>query len=160
MSFYPDLDQRMLLPLKVFLQGMQNDPLFLDRPECPYDDDLRASLRDFWLKFRVVTAAERVPTAAAPMVEDGEAKWDSVGAALHSIYKELADFSSAIPESDVKERMAYFRTATALLEKITSLGERTANVREVSQFKALVLQVFDQVLTPDQRTTAMELLKQ
>ena len=154
-KFYPQFDPGLLIPLHVAFDQMANDPLWLDRADCHYDEDTKNRLRDIWTLFRVTPKFDTVE--ALPI--DDENKWDNLGETMHKLFKELSEYSSNILIDDVKERMAYYRTATALLEKITGLAERIANVKAVHEFTSRVLATFDEVLTPEQRTSAIIKLK-
>ena len=152
-SYYPELDVGNLLPLKVVFGSMANDPLWLERAECPYDVDQVEALREMWLAFRV--RGEKV--AREPVEETGD-KWGDLEAELNQLYHDLRTYSGTVEEGDAKEKMAYFRTATSLLDKMVGLSERAHNVKSVSDFQARVIAVFDEILSGEQRTRAMEML--
>lgn len=156
MNYYPEFDQGWLLPLRLVFESMQGDPLWLERNECPYDKSMVDALRGLWLEFKV-KAESKVSKSDLASADD---KWTQLAQEMTSLFDDLKDFSSKIVIEDVKEQMAYFRTATALLDKITGLAERIHNVKTVSDFRGRVLQVFDEVLSPEQRTIAMEKLAQ
>lgn len=156
MNYYPEFDAGWLLPLRLVFESMQGDPLWLERQECPYDTEMTAALRDLWTKFRAKAETKAVKSNLA----NADDKWTQLSEEMTNLFDELKNFSSDISIDDVKEQMAYFRTATSLLDKITGLAERIHNVKTVSDFRGRVLQVFDEVLTPEQRTIAMEKLAQ
>lgn len=157
-TYYPQIDLDQLLPIKVVLTSISDDPLWLERPECPYDKDTREALWTMWLTFRAKPSKK---TETISVVKTDEDKWTDVANELNTLFEDLKNAASeteALP--DLKEKLNYFRVATSLIEKIVGLGERASNVREVSAFQAKVLAVFDEVLTPEQRTRAMEKLSQ
>ena len=156
-NYYPpEIDTGLLLPIRCVFDGMLNDPLWLERRQCPYDTETVDALRDLWVTFRA--SKEIVVPTAVTSINDGENKWDNIETELTSLYDDLRNHSKTMTLDDAKEKMAYFRTATSLLDKITSIGERVQNVKAVSDFQARVMMIFDEVLTPEQRTTAMEKL--
>lgn len=158
MNYYPDFDPSWLLPVRLAFESMTADPLWLEREDCPYDGATIEALRGLWAKFRA--KPEAVETARSNLASASD-KWTQLSDEMFSLFDELKNFSARdIAEDDVKEKMAYFRTATALLEKITGLAERAHNVKTVSDFRSRILQVFDEILTPEQRTSAMEKLTQ
>jgi hypothetical protein len=163
-TYYPELEPGGLLPVRIIFTALLADPLWLERPACPYEPQLCEEIRDLWIKVR---ARKETSSAAAPRdvtIRSGITQWDDLGTELLNLYNELRTFSSTGAGDDegggldAKEQLAFFRTATSLMDKLVGLGERTHNIKSVSQFQAAVLNVFEQVLTPEQRTQAMELL--
>lgn len=55
-------------------------------------------------------------------------------------------------------RINYEKTVVALLDKLTTIKQKTTDQKEVAQFKQKVMEAFEGVLTKDQRTQVMELL--
>jgi hypothetical protein len=163
-TFYPQFDADMLLPIKLALTSISEDPLWLERPDCPYEKEVSELLWAMWLTFRTkprqtreVSSGEGGAGENAIGVED---KWRNVADELTELFNGLKEAKEDTLDMEVKEKLNYYRVATSLLEKITGLGERAMNVRAVSEFQAKVLSVFDEVLTPEQRTRAMEKLAQ
>ena len=159
-SFYPEVDHTWLLPLQVIFDNMANDPLWLERNECPYDPDVVNALRTVWMKFKIKPIVVVGAGGERKSLADADNTWAQLTIEMTKLFDELRNFSQDIDEADVKEKMAYYRTATALLERIAGLGERANNVKSVSDFHSKVLSVFDAVLDPAQRTRAMEMLAQ
>ena len=157
-TYYPEVDPTWFLPLRVIFTALQGDPLWLERPECPYDEETCSAIREVWLQQRG-ERTERATRTAKPL-GDSEDRWTQLEEELTTLYDELRNFQSGVSIDDAKEHMAVFRTATSLLDKLVGLSERANNVKSVSEFRARVLGVFDEILTPDQRSTAMEKLAQ
>jgi hypothetical protein len=171
--FYPDIEALgvdVLMPVRVAIEQMCDDPLWLERPECPYGTDVSEALRALMTvvrkRFREAAGGAGGGGAGvsprAPRTANGN-KWEELQAEAAALYEELAVFkrdADAMGDGgmDVKEKLAYFRTATQLLDKLVALGERAANLRRVSDFQERVLRVFDVVLTPAQRTQAQGIL--
>lgn len=149
-TFYPNFEPMSLLPVKIAFEAMGNDPLWLERPECNYDPDTIETLRELFASKHMVKALTQV-------ISNTPRKWDELGDELVNLFNELRGWQSTVNPDD-KEQLAGFRTAVALLDKIVSLGERAKNIKAVSDFHNKVVRVFDQILTPEQRTTAMEML--
>lgn len=82
-----------------------------------------------------------------------------VMAETESLFKELQDEKQTLTVKDNSEKMAYFRTATSLLEKLISLKERAMNVQQIGQFYTVVLSVMEAVLDKDQIHGVREKLK-
>lgn len=162
--YYPDLESLGLdffLPMRVLIQQMINDPLYLERPECPYGDDTREALRQLELMWKVAGRAREAKGRERVREErTGVEKYEELTREAQDLYADLVELRSTIEtEGDVKEKLAFFRTATALLDKLVALGERSANLKNISEYQARVLTVFEQVMDGEQRTRAMRVLE-
>lgn len=157
-TYYPDIEPAVLVQVKVAFAAMTNDPLWLERNECPYDEDVAEALRSLYAAGRARETGSGGGRPAAPeLLVEGPAKWENLEGELLQIYNELRAFTKLLDTTD-KDQLAGFRTATSLLDKIVGLGERAKNIRAVSEFQSAVITCFDQVLTPEQRTQAMGIL--
>lgn len=165
-SYYPEIEPGALLPVSLLFQNLLNDPLWLERPACPYETEVKEAIRDLWIMVRQ-RPSTNVASATSAAISDGESQWSDVAVELRTLFNDLKTFSasgvdidSGASGLDPKEQMAYFRTATSLLDKIVSLGERANNIKAVSEFQSSVIKCFDEVLSPEQRTRMMEILGQ
>jgi hypothetical protein len=153
--YYPSISSMDVLTMRSVLTQLQDDPLWLERPDCPYEGPILEGLAALWDQVR----PQRAAAVAAPReVVEGADKWTSLSADAATLFEELMALKTTISEEDVKEQLAFYKTATSLMEKLIALGERAANLKQISDFQARVISVFDNVLTPDQRTSAMKLL--
>lgn len=152
-NYYPDVTLANLLPVHVIIDRMIDDPLALERPACSYPAEVVASLRSLWAKMKDKPGGVREPREVA----DGTQSLDEE---LTTLLSDLRSLSVRIAPDDTKDQLNYFRTATALIAKLTDLQERAANVKQIMQFHKRVLGVFDEVLTPEQRTQALRALEQ
>jgi hypothetical protein len=144
-DFPPQLPAGSAFALSLILQRLEEDPEFLDFAPYPAED-------------LEVLAAFR-PSSEDEEVVTGEGKWSRLERESNNLFKLLTDFSKTLNNKDSSETMAYFRTATSLMEKIISLQERTANLKQVSKFHDAVLLIMEDVMSPDQRTQVMDRLK-
>ena len=55
--------------------------------------------------------------------------------------------------------MAFFRTATNLLEKIVAINERAIGLRQLADFQATIIEVLDHEVPAGDRTRIIELLR-
>lgn len=141
---YPSLLPLTFASLKLIKQHIQADPEYLSHPDCPYDDDIKSFFDGF------------TPKGGVPK-EGTDAR--DVSTELNVLYDELIEFKDHLGVEDVAERMSYFRTRTALIEKILTLKERAAGLSEISVFQEIVLGILDDLMTPDQRTDFAHRLK-
>jgi hypothetical protein len=156
--YYPDIEAlgpNFLLPLQVVCEQMANDPLWLERRDCPYGDETKAKLR----ACLSTPKGPREPLAVVAPLPEGTDKWDVLTREAEDLYREMSQLKMQLVGAETRDQLSFYRTATVLLEKLVALGERSANLRQISDFQTKVLRVFDAVMTPEQRTRATELLK-
>lgn len=138
---YPELDESDFWKLQIIAQNAADDPEYFDHPDCPYS----SAVKEFF-QTKVEAAVEKVSL-------------DELERETMTLFRELKEFGDFLNIDDVSERMAYFRTRTALLDKILTIQKGFADVKAVHEFQSRVLAVIEEVLNPDQRTAVMERLK-
>lgn len=149
MRHYPDLSQKLLVPLRVVREQLRLDPGFLDDPTCPYPADVLELLK------HLAPAAQAV---SGQFLRRSGSKHAILEDELQDLYLEIRDFGKKLSKDDVTEFMSYFRTRTTLLEKLVSLTERAVSVKEAQRFQDIVMGILEDMLSPDQRAEALELL--
>ena len=161
--YYPDIESLgvdFLLPMRVVVEQMVADPLWLERPDCPYADETKDTLRNLEIMWRMRAAK---PAKKERVEEDpdktADQRWEELATEAHSLYRDLSEIRDNLDEAETKDKLAFFRTATMLLDKLVALGERASNLKNISAYQARVLQVFDAVLSPEQRTQAQRILE-
>lgn len=146
-EYPPDLPDGAAFCLDLILQRMAEEPDFLDHAPYPQEDkDVLAKLE---------SRIEQIEEEDL----DEDSKWGRLEKESNKLFKMLTDFSDKLNDKDNTETMAYFRTATSLLDKIVGIQERTANLKQISLFHDTVLAVVEDVLDAGQRTQVMEQLK-
>lgn len=151
-NFYPEFADNTEFSLVVVIKALEENPNYLNDPECPYNGKLRELLQHL---------APRQATAAPADDGDFEPRTDDqLEREVTKLLDDIKAFGVTLSVGDVTERMSYFRTHTNLLEKLVSMKERMANVKSVATFQAIVLNAIEESLTPDQRTQVMDALHQ
>lgn len=153
---YPQIDPKMLVPLRIIAAELAENPGYLDDESCPYDPDLKDFLSVFGPQ-NIKNTPQTGPKSSF-LGSRGD-KWAAMEGEAAALYQELKDFGENLSVDDVAERMSYFRTSTSLLEKIISINERAMGLKQIHEFQQTVLDVIENVLTTDQRTKVMGLLK-
>lgn len=153
--YYPPLDETTIKNLEIVRQLVQAHPgYFL---EAPYSQATEGLLTTWFLEQRrALGSVSDLPDVPVPV--DNRDPWEMLYEESKALFLQLKTVS-ARSEGDTNERMQYFRTATALLEKMVSLQERAHSLKEIGDFQRMVLSVMDSVLTPTQRTSVMEQLR-
>lgn len=148
--FYPPLPDRAVWTVDIILQNIQQDPEYLDY--SPYTSEEITALRK-WSSETTVELEE---------VEEvvGDDKWARLERESNSLFTALTAAGKDLQSADQAQKMAYFRTATSLLDKIVGIQERTANLKQIHKFHNTVLSVMEDVLEPGQRTAVLDRLKE
>lgn len=144
-AFYPELPDSFVFALTVILENLAEDPEYLDF--SPYSAEEIAVLGRF-------SALEEVE-----ILENGD-KWSRLERESGALFKALTDAGKDMTGSDHAQKMAYFRTATSLLDKIVGIQERVANLKQISTFYSSVIGVLEEVLDAGQRTDVLNKLKE
>jgi hypothetical protein len=144
--YYPPLDTKTIKSLPIVRElAAEHASYFLS---APYPMEVQTILQDLFKKKEVI--AEERPE------NDDRDNWEFLYEESKHLYLSLKGASAGNLETS--DKMAYFRTATALLEKLLSMQERSNNLKQVSDFYALVLEIMESELSGDQRTRVMQRL--
>lgn len=145
--YYPDVDPEGVWALELVLRSAKDDPTYL--LESPYDDEVVAALQ------RIVGQVEQMLDEEL----DGADKWTRLEVETRRLFDALMAEQAMIGDRENAEKMAFFRTATSLLDKLVGIQERAANLKQVSLFHTTVLTVMEDILDAGQRTEVLERLK-
>lgn len=160
---YPEITDHAAWALKTILTLASEDVMYLRDPDCPYDAQIKNIFDRAIAHQRLVERAEgedkQEEKPPAPPVSEEEID-ATLASDLHSVFVELKDYGKRIAVGDQTEKMAYFRTATSLLERLVNARERALGVKQIKDFQDTVLNIMEEVLTPDQRTDVMDRLRQ
>lgn len=150
--FYPPIDEPTVKKLEVIRQLMADHPgYFL---EAPYSGETERMLKSWF-----GSSKKSLPSAGDISIQDDTDPWKMLYQETQTIFRNLKDVKfDAVGETS--EKMAYFRTATSLLDKLVSLQERALGLKEIGEFQKAVLEAMESALNPDQRTKVMLQLKE
>lgn len=160
--YYPPLEAATIKNLGLVKQLMQEHPAFFlgDHPYSPAMETLIKS----WFSVEAQAQQRRAAQALADE-QDGEGNGptleeDRDGYLYHetlSLYKKLktAQYSK---DSD-GDNMSYFRTATALQEKLIDFQERALGLKQLAENNKLIMHIMEEVFTQEQREKFMGELK-
>ncbi len=145
--YYPPITGADLTPLRVLQSQLALDPDYLSRAECPYPQSVRDELRQL-----LVSGVAAAP--AARKLDDA----DDLLIELTSVYDTLKDMGEDISNIDAKDKIQWMKAQVSVLERLTDLMARTVNMRQISKFRRVVLELMDNVLEPSQRTVFVQKL--
>ena len=141
MDDYPKLPEGAAFSLSIILRLMAADPEFLTH--SPYSLEEVEMLEAF---------ASAAATAEEVEAVEPRNKWELLEQESDLLFKGLTEAGKNMHSKADNEKMAYFRTATSLLEKIVGIQERAANLRQIHAFHQTVMEIMESVLEPGQRT--------
>lgn len=142
---YPTVRDETVLSLTPVLKRSLQDPSYLSDPECPYSD----LVKDFFRQFQVTKTVDLFEDKDELVVIDQQ---------IHAIINDLEAVAAQLGSADHSEKLTYFKTKSSLLEKLIGMRERVLNLREVNEFRSVILAFLDEVCSKDQITDLMKRL--
>lgn len=142
---YPTVRDETILALTPVLKRSKQDPSYLSDPECPYSE----LVKDFFRQFQ---SAEKID------LFEGKEELLVIDEQIHAIINDLEGVAAHLGNADHSEKLNYFKTKTSLLEKLVSLRMQTNNLKEINEFRSVILAFLDEVCTKDQITDLMKRL--
>jgi len=150
-SYYPQLPEGAAEGVELILRALSEDPEYLQDPDCPY------SLADIESLQRIA-GLDQLWMDDEDDEEDGD-QWARLERDTKRIFKSLMAEQQSLGNKDNAEKMAFFRTATSLLDKLVGIQERAANLRQIHKFHDTVMTIMEDVLEAGQRTEVMDRLR-
>lgn len=151
--YYPTLDPQTMKNISVIQKLAAEHPSYW--LTAPYSGEIQLQLEGMFFRKKASEKADK-EEAELPINDDRES-WQFLYEESRNLYINL---KNAKPTGDdPAAQMGYFRTATSLLEKLLSMSERANNLKQVSDFYALVMDIMEGVMSPTQRTEVMERLQ-
>ena len=148
MPNYPSLNSDKLLPFMQICQELLIHPGYFDLAECPYP----ASIKD-WLRQKFTPKLVEIEEEFEDL--NSPAAMIDIGKKARILYQELED----LDVKDVGDTIQIIKTKVALLERLMTVADKSLGYRETAEFKKLVTDTLEDVLTADQRTAFMTRLE-
>lgn len=145
--FYPTIRDEQVMTLTVVVQSLEQDPGYLDHPDCTYSEPVKAFFRKF------MSSGD-----APPDLFEGEDDLLVIDKQVQAVINDLERFSKTLGNADHSEKLQYFKTKTVLLEKLVTMKERVLNLKEINEFRSTLLSFMDELCTKDQITEMMRRL--
>lgn len=158
MPLYPQLPPEFETRIRAILVAAEGlGGRYLDDPSCPWSASFKQLIRPLLVRERQDALA-----AGSDGVENQFAGLDE-GDRMDLLLKEVEETITSMKsleiemrgEADSGDRVQIIKAKTVLLEKWVSLKERVYTLKEMSDFQRTLLQVMDEVLDVDQRSTVM-----
>jgi len=132
--FYPPLDPATVKSLLVVRQLVEEHASYF--LESPYPQTVEQDLLTLFKK-----------TQKAMVVQEVSQEEIDMELELKGLYTSLKNAKPGATDSD---QMAYFRTATALMERLLGLQEKARNMKAMGEHHAMVLNFLEEVCSPTQ----------
>lgn len=165
---FPSIDSAKMMPFLVIKQQFLKYPELLNHPSCPYSQDVKDLLGILrkGLMSEIIKDFDE-DDMSLPSTQDIEDifqsgnVWDVLLAETQKIYVSLVAHRKRVdaPGASADKATSYYKNLVSLIEKMVELNKEVMQLKEISAFKALVLEIFDTILLPDQREEYMERLK-
>lgn len=147
MSF-PNIRYEQLIPIIAVLQN----PDLLDRADCPYDK----STIDF---FRSILNQDRSESSGVSIFDQDIDKLDVIEHEVAVLMNDFKKYGENLSIDDTSEKLQYFKTQAALLEKLINHRERIYNLKQISEFQKMVIECLEEICSEEQQEQFMEKLK-
>jgi hypothetical protein len=138
-SFYPTLKDDQILTLQIVVKSIEKDAGYLDSSDCPYSD----VIKDFFRKI------SRPEVLAVDLFENRD-DIEVLDEQIQKVLSDLERMGPAMLTAETNERLAYFKAKTTLLEKLVNMKERVFNLKEMNDFRNIVISTIETVSTKDQ----------
>lgn len=147
--FYPTISDDSIATLKLAQSFLTKEgPEWLNKKECPYGELVKTFLRDSMGVGEVVDLFENADDE--PEVLDRQ---------IQKVLNKMDAMENQLASLEPNEKLAFFKTRTALLEKLITLREKVTNLREMSEFKGTVVKGLEDICTREQILQFMERIK-
>lgn len=154
MSFFPEFSKdKWLWTLNLLKQNLEDNPAYLDHPDCPYTAEE--------VEFLTSTFLKNEDEAQLPISNSNgeEVDWGSEVDEIRVMLRGLKETRTKIKAGDAQGQMTYFRSASGLMEKLIQLEERAQGVKELSEFKIEVFRIIESEMSEEQRVSSLSRLR-
>lgn len=142
MTQFPRLNDEDVWRVAPVLRMLRENLALFDDADCPYSAEVKS-----WFLRQVTSPNE------------GEVSIDDLDSEARVLFKQLKALHAELKEADLKDKLAYIKVGTALLEKLVVIEERATNAKAYAKFQNTVITVLEELCPPDVRTAVMDRLK-
>lgn len=151
-EFFPPIKDEQLMVVTIVLKKLESNPSYLDDPDCPYSPSVKTFFRDFKAK----KLAADPEAMIAPNLFENKDETEVLDKQLQRIISDLDHMQNTLGAADVSDRLALLKAKTSLIEKLIGLRERVYNLRELTDFRNLIIAGLEEICTKDQITQFMK----
>lgn len=160
---FPQINLSMVEKLRAVQMSLAKDPQYLRRRDCPYDPRTRGFLEEI---FKAYDADEtQIAADVAAYFEgnndDTQNTYDILVRDAKKAYLTLSRLGQKMEQSNKPEdELNKVKTMTQLQERLMTVIEKAEGYKQIHQFKRTIMDIIEQVLTPEQRTGVMEKIEE
>jgi hypothetical protein len=146
--YYPAIDEAYFVPLNALKAQLEKTPELLTSSDCPYSPAVRRLVAEFVGGLARSAAVEGLDLDNIDTLE-GE---------IGQLYKDVKTLANGLQGSTDKDVVQLYRTTASLLEKLLNMRGEVLNMKNMQDFKKRVIDVLDNLITPEQRAEFIEKL--
>lgn len=146
-KYFPNISEDQILLINRVIRSISENKDYLSDPSCPYPD----TVKDFFAKQTRLSGEG----GEAPDLFEGD-EIVAIEKQIQKLLNDLEEYGRGLNADDTSEKLQYFKTKNSLLEKLLTNLERATNLKQINEFRSIVIQFMDEVLTKDQITTFMQ----
>lgn len=162
--YYPNLtglDETLRTDIETVRMHLMEDSGYLDSPDCPYPQWMCAFLKSLIGRGGTPSPANVGSGGSITDIELEDREEEDVESEIRQLLQDIRQFGRDMgPDADAKDKAAYFRVHTALLEKLVNLQEKAADIAAFSRLIQFIMRFAEDHMSPDLRTNFMDHLKQ
>lgn len=143
-TYFPNISEDQILLIRRVLRSISENSDYLNDPQCPYSPLVKEFL----------TERVSVGTSSTNLFEGDEVV--AVEKQIQKLLSDLETYGQGLGVGDTSEKLQYFKTKNSLLEKLLTNMERATNLKQINEFRSIVIQFMTEELTPDQITNFMK----
>lgn len=143
-KYYPNISEDQILLVNRVFRILEDNPDYLKDPKCPYTP----VVKDFFTNRGAVAAG------AVDLFEGDEIV--AIDKQIQKLMNDLETYGQGLGPGDSSEKLQYFKTKNSLIEKLLTNKERITNLKQINEFRSIVIQFMDEILDKDQKTIFMK----
>lgn len=143
-KYFPNLSEDQILLIGRVFRSISENPEYLNDPDCTYSP----AVKDFFSK-------QVAAVGVAPDLFEGD-EVVAIDKQIQKLMNDLETYGQSLGPADRSEKLQYFKTKNSLIEKLLTNKERVTNLKQINEFRSVVIQFMDEVLTKDQITIFMQ----
>jgi len=164
MNVFPDITDTKILPFKLISGILLDDPNALDRADCPYSSNVKVFLKSLFVKRDEQKASEMNPTnlselALETIEGEGYEELENIDLKLKTLIATLDKVQKNLKISETNEQIQVAKAQAQLLDRLLAMRERVLNMKNMAFYTETVLELIEEHLSPDQRTSIINRLK-
>ena len=154
---FPSFSLENLSALRQIQVQMQQNPSYLDMPQCPYAPDSKVFLLQI---FSVAQKSSEEMAAELDQFFGNDLMYDRIISDSKRAYMNLDNQMVKMEAGkNLEDAISFTKALTSMQERLLTIQEKAEGLKNIHEFKNKMLEIIGNALTPDQRTTIIESLE-